>query len=65
MKQILIKCIYLLVAISFFTTIFYFVQAGANSIMIDSITYLRNADVEGFRDYLLSFGPYAAIVSVC
>ncbi|MCL6570896.1 MAG: TVP38/TMEM64 family protein [Bacillus sp. (in: Bacteria)] len=28
-----------------------------------SIGYLKNADVEGFRDYLLSFGPLAAVVS--
>ncbi|MEH7115640.1 TVP38/TMEM64 family protein [Neobacillus niacini] len=27
------------------------------------ITFLKNADVEGLRDYLLSFGPFAAIFS--
>lgn len=28
-----------------------------------SVSYLKNADVEGFRDYLLSFGPLAAVIS--
>jgi uncharacterized membrane protein YdjX (TVP38/TMEM64 family) len=29
----------------------------------ESITLLKNADVEGLRDHLLSFGPLAAIIS--
>lgn len=28
-----------------------------------SVQYLQHADVEGFRDYLLSFGPMAAVIS--
>lgn len=28
-----------------------------------SVIFLKDADVEGFRDYLLSFGPLAAIIS--
>ncbi|MEH7490884.1 TVP38/TMEM64 family protein [Neobacillus niacini] len=29
----------------------------------DLIGFLKNADVEGLRDYFLSFGPFAAIIS--
>ena len=36
---------------------------GAINVINDSISYLKNADVEGFRDYLLSFGPLAAVMS--
>lgn len=35
------------------------IQASLNQ----SIQYLKEADVEGFRDYLLSFGSLAAVVS--
>jgi uncharacterized membrane protein YdjX (TVP38/TMEM64 family) len=35
------------------------IQASIN----ESVTYLKNADVEGFRDYMLSFGPLAAVIS--
>ena len=31
--------------------------------MNSSVIFLKDADVEGFRDYLLSFGPLAAIIS--
>lgn len=52
----------LYVIIALFTLV-YLGQGGVNSMLNDSIMYLKNADVEGFRDYLLSFGPLAAIVS--
>lgn len=41
----------------------YFGQGAVQETVNHSVTYLKNADVEGFRDYLLSFGPLAAIVS--
>ncbi len=41
----------------------YLGQGGVNTAINDSVIFLKNADVEGFRDYLLSFGPLAAVVS--
>lgn len=41
----------------------YFGQSNVKNIVDQAISYFPNADVEGFRDYLLSFGPLAAIVS--
>jgi uncharacterized membrane protein YdjX (TVP38/TMEM64 family) len=46
--------------------LFLFVYLGQGEIqesINQSMGYLKNADVEGFRDYLLSFGPLAAVVS--
>lgn len=41
----------------------YLGQDNVQSAVNHSVSYLKTADVEGFRDYLLSFGPLAAIVS--
>jgi uncharacterized membrane protein YdjX (TVP38/TMEM64 family) len=41
----------------------YFENDAIYDEMNHSISYLKNADVEGFKDYLLSFGPLAAVVS--
>lgn len=41
----------------------YFGQGEVKSMVDQAISYFSNADVEAFRDYLLSFGPLAAIVS--
>lgn len=41
----------------------YLGQGAVKEMVNQSISYFPNADVEGFRDYLLSFGPLAAIVS--
>ncbi|AGK52425.1 TVP38/TMEM64 family protein [Bacillus sp. 1NLA3E] len=41
----------------------YMGQGGIHAAINHSVVYLKNADVEGFRDYLLSFGPLAAVVS--
>ncbi len=46
--------------------VFLFLYLGQGEIqdfVNQAIRYLKNADVEGFRDYLLSFGPWAAVVS--
>ena len=43
--------------------ILYFGQGAVRDLVNSSVVYLKNADVEGFRDYLLSFGPLAAIIS--
>ncbi len=37
----------------------YLGQGGIREFINLAIGYLKNADVEGFRDYLLSFGPLA------
>ncbi|MBM4762971.1 TVP38/TMEM64 family protein [Bacillus sp. B15-48] len=42
---------------------FYLGQGTVRDLVNHSVVYLKDADVEGFRDYLLSFGPLAAIVS--
>jgi uncharacterized membrane protein YdjX (TVP38/TMEM64 family) len=41
----------------------YLGHGGVNGAINNSVSYLKNADVKGFRDYLLSFGPLAAVVS--
>ncbi|MFO1444223.1 TVP38/TMEM64 family protein [Bacillus sp. Bva_UNVM-123] len=41
----------------------YLGQGGIREFVNLAISYLKNADVEGFRDYLLSFGSRAAVVS--
>lgn len=41
----------------------YLGQGGVHDAINNSVSYLKNADVKGFRDYLLSFGPLAAVVS--
>lgn len=41
----------------------YIGQGGVNDTINNAVTFLKNADVERFRDYLLSFGPLAAVVS--
>ncbi|WP_071396539.1 TVP38/TMEM64 family protein [Bacillus tuaregi] len=43
--------------------IFYLGQGSINDLVNSSVVYLKNADVEGFRDFLLSFGPLAAVIS--
>jgi uncharacterized membrane protein YdjX (TVP38/TMEM64 family) len=41
----------------------YLGQSEIHDSINQSVRYLKDADVEGFRDYLLSFGPLAAVVS--
>lgn len=41
----------------------YIAQGEFQSLINEAITVMKNADVEGFRDYLLSFGPLAAVIS--
>lgn len=41
----------------------YIGQGAVRDLVNSSVVYLKNADVEGFRDYLLSFGPLAAVIS--
>ncbi|NHC40160.1 TVP38/TMEM64 family protein [Bacillus sp. MM2020_1] len=48
--------------IAFFLLI-YLAQGEIQDSLNQSIQYLKEADVEGFRDYLLSFGSLAAVVS--
>lgn len=48
--------------IAFFILI-YLGQGGIQNTINNSIVYLKDADVEGFKDYLLSFGPLAAVIS--
>ncbi len=48
--------------IAFFILI-YLGQGEIQSTINKSMVYLKDADVEGFRDYLLSFGPLAAVIS--
>ena len=43
--------------------IFYLGQGAIRDLVNSSVVFLKDADVEGFRDYLLSFGPLAAIIS--
>ncbi|MEH7107342.1 MULTISPECIES: TVP38/TMEM64 family protein [Bacillaceae] len=54
------------VLISFFALIFVFFllrHEGLEDSIYESIKYLKDGDVEEFRDYLLTFGPFAAVVS--
>ncbi|WP_066310998.1 TVP38/TMEM64 family protein [Bacillus sp. FJAT-29814] len=46
-----------------FILIAYFGHREIRDAINHSAQYLKNADVEGFRDYLLSFGSMAAVVS--
>ena len=41
----------------------YLGQGGFQSSINQSIGFLKDADVKGFKNYLLSFGPLAAVVS--
>lgn len=41
----------------------YLGQGELQSMINQAMTIMKNADVEAFRDYLLSFGPLAAIIS--
>ncbi|WHY87827.1 TVP38/TMEM64 family protein [Neobacillus novalis] len=41
----------------------YLGQGDIRDLFNQASGYLKDADVEGFRDYLLSFGPLAAVVS--
>lgn len=41
----------------------YLGQGAVRDVVNNSVVFLKDADVEGFRDYLLSFGPLAAIIS--
>ena len=43
--------------------IIYLGHGAVRDLVNSSVVFLKNADVEGFRDYLLSFGPLAAIIS--
>ncbi|CAH2713416.1 hypothetical protein BACCIP111895_00551 [Neobacillus rhizosphaerae] len=53
---------FLFVLIAFFLLV-YLGQGGFRDLINQSTVYLKDADVEGFRDYLLSFGSLAAVVS--
>lgn len=44
-------------------TILYLGQGNVNSVINNAVVYLKNADVEGFKEYLLSFGILAAFIS--
>ncbi|HEY2421232.1 MAG TPA: TVP38/TMEM64 family protein, partial [Neobacillus sp.] len=46
-----------------FSLLVYLGQGDIQNSINQSVRYLKDADVEGFRDYLLSFGPLAAVVS--
>ncbi|MEH7251108.1 TVP38/TMEM64 family protein [Neobacillus niacini] len=48
--------------IAFFLLI-YLGQGGTRDTINQSIIYLKDANVEGFKEYLLSFGPLAAVIS--
>lgn len=52
-----------LYAIIAFFLLIYLGQGEIQDSLNKSIQYLKAADVEGFRDYLLSFGSLAAVVS--
>ena len=41
----------------------YIGQGSVRDLVNSSVVFLKNADVEGFRDYLLSFGSLAAVIS--
>ncbi|WP_342432031.1 TVP38/TMEM64 family protein [Neobacillus sp. FSL H8-0543] len=41
----------------------YLGQGEIRNTINQAIMYLKDADVEGFKDYLLSFGPLAAVIS--
>ena len=41
----------------------YLAQGEIQDSLNQSIQYLKDADVEGFRDFLLSFGSPVAVVS--
>ncbi len=41
----------------------YLAQGEFQTMINQAVTIMKNADVEGFRDYLLSFGPLAAVFS--
>jgi uncharacterized membrane protein YdjX (TVP38/TMEM64 family) len=43
--------------------LFYLAQGGFRYAINDAVTLLKQADVEVFRDYLVSFGFYAALIS--
>ncbi len=43
--------------------VLYLGQGAIHDLVNSSVVYLKNADVEGFRDFLLSFGPLAAVIS--
>jgi len=44
-------------------TALYLGQGNVNAIINNAVIYLKNADVEGFKEYLLSFGMLAAFIS--
>lgn len=44
-------------------TMLYLGQGNINAIINNAVIYLKNADVEGFKEYLLSFGALAAFIS--
>ncbi|RXT14028.1 TVP38/TMEM64 family protein [Ammoniphilus sp. CFH 90114] len=55
--------IFAVVGISFVFVLLYFVQPGIRYFINDASAMLAAADIEAFRDYLLSFGYFAPIVS--
>ncbi|WP_318505574.1 TVP38/TMEM64 family protein [Bacillus sp. T3] len=55
-----------MISLFIFLSLFFLIylgQGGPHDTINHSVSYLKNADVEGFCDYLLSFGPLAAVVS--
>lgn len=56
-------CIMALSCIIAFFALVYLVHGEVRDLINQSVQYLQNADVEGFRDSLLSFGPLAPVVS--
>ena len=53
----------LLFGVMAFFVLLYLGQGEIQNSINHSISYLKDADVKGFKDYLLSFGPMAAVVS--
>jgi uncharacterized membrane protein YdjX (TVP38/TMEM64 family) len=52
-----------LIAVSFVFFLFYFVQPGVQYFINDSTSMLASADISKFKDYLLSFGALAPVIS--
>jgi len=60
LQRFCVMALYSLIALF---ALVYLGQGEIRDLINQSTRYLQNADVEGFRDYLLSFGSMAAVVS--